>query len=109
MCGVRWIGRIAIAVGLAGVVAAGVIGLWPLRANGVTGSALRPHYSEYFSVYSLRPLPDRPTPADFRRAGVRLPIDAVHDRRRIVYDVFACGVLLTVAGAAASSRRPRRP
>ena len=107
---VRWVGRVAAAIGVAGIVAAVVIGFWPLHANGVSGSALRPHYGGMFYVgfYASGPLPDDPTPADLRRAGVRLPVDVVHDRRQIMYDVLGGAVLVTVGGAAVLTARSRR-
>lgn len=87
--------------------------LWPLHANGVEGSALMPRYSEYFGFAAYGVLPEHPTDADLRRAGVRLPQDVVWHRRHIVFGLLASAVGVIVAGGALviverrrSSRRP---
>jgi len=96
--------RITLLLGLALLVAAAVLMLWPLHANGVSGNALRPHYSG-FGWYSYVSLPPHPTHADFVRAGITVPQDVVHDRRVLSAAIGAGGaVLLLVAGVV----RPRR-
>ena len=100
------LGWSAIALGFAGVVVAGVVVLWPLHANGVSGSALRPHYTGFgWTTYAA--LPDHPTASDFRRAGVRLPQDVVEHRRHMAELVAALGVL-AIGGGAASILIARR-
>jgi hypothetical protein len=106
---VRLLGWIGLLLGAAGVVTAVVMGLWPLHENGVSGSALVPHYSRYFGFSAAGPMPRNPTQDDLRRAGVVFPMDVVHDRRLTVSEVFAGSVLLLVAGAAAVVAGRRRP
>ena len=107
---VRWVGRVAAAIGVTGIVAGIVIGFWPLHANGVSGSAVRPHYAGtfYFGFYASASMPDNPTTADLRRAGVRFPVDVVRDRRQVMYDVLGGAVLVAVGGAAVLTARSRR-
>lgn len=81
--------------------------LWPLHANGLSGTALRPHYSD-FGWFAYAPLPTHPTPADLRDAGVTLPQDLVATRRRQAAELGGAGLLLAAAGAVASARRGAR-
>jgi hypothetical protein len=67
-------------VGLAAVIAAAMLLFWPLDEPGVAGTALTPHYRE-FGWYSYSPLPDHPSVADFRKAGIPVPQDTVHRRQ----------------------------
>ena len=98
---------IAFAVALTLVAAAVAVLLWPLHANGVSGSALTPRYSHYFGISSAEPIPEHPTKADLRRAGVRLPQDVVTHRRHIALALVAAGLTLAAATAASSALRHR--
>ncbi|MDQ1683641.1 MAG: hypothetical protein QOC82_378 [Frankiaceae bacterium] len=95
--------RIAVTLGLALIVAAAVLMLWPLRANGVRGNALQPHYTS-FGWYSYASLPVHPTHADFIRAGITVPQDVVHDRRVLSAGIAAGGAVM-LAGAVALRKR----
>lgn len=101
----------AFAAALLTAAAAIAILLWPLHANGVTGSALMPHYSEYFGFTTFKPLPDPATNDDLRRAGVRLPIDVVWHRRHIAIGLLSGAAALGAAGVTVLvvGRRRRRP
>lgn len=87
------------------VLAAVLVLVWPLRANGLSGSALNPHYRE-FGFTSYLPLPERPTHAQLRAAGLVLPQDVVERHRHWAELLAAVGaaLLLTVL---ISLRRPR--
>ncbi|HTZ43435.1 MAG TPA: hypothetical protein VMB79_06195 [Jatrophihabitans sp.] len=93
----RTVIRVTLAAGLALFLAAVVVLLWPLRADGVTGSALRPHYAG-FGWTTFVPLPPHPTEADLRAAGVPLPQDAVAHRRHVARALGLPGLALTAAG-----------
>jgi hypothetical protein len=98
-------------LGIAGVVIAGVVLLWPLHANGVSGSALRPHYRSFgFALVTGGPLPRHVTVAYLRSAGVRLPQDVVDHRREIAYALVGTGLVVAVGGAVTwlIGRRERR-
>jgi hypothetical protein len=101
----------AFAAGLLTAAVAVTVLLWPLHANGVTGSALMPHYSEYFGFMTTRPIPDPATNDDLRRAGVRLPIDVVWHRRHIAIGLLGGAAALGAAGATGLivGRRRRQP
>lgn len=80
--------------------------IWPLHANGVTGNALRPHYGD-FGWFTYAPLPSGEVSTDaLRAAGVRMPQDAVRDRRHAAEGCVGLGLLLLGAGAV-SARRGR--
>ena len=96
---VHRIGTTVLATSLVAVAAAVAILLWPLHANGVAGTALLPKYSEYLAFTTDKPLPDRTTNDDLRRAGVRLPIDVVWHRRHIAIALLGGGVALGAIGA----------
>lgn len=99
-----WVGRGAVGAGLAGISAACVLALLPMTGNGVTGNAVHPHYGDFgWSAYA--PVPDNPTAADLRAAGVRLPQDRVARRRQVAATAGALGVALCAGGAAARRRR----
>lgn len=86
------------------IVAAGVVmAFWPLHADGVRGSALRPRYSD-FGWFSYTPMPSHVTVADLSAAGVRTPFDVVDERRRLAGGVVAAGLILAGALAIASVR-----
>ena len=98
--------RVAVTLGLALIVAAAVLMVWPLHANGVRGNALQPRYTS-FGWYSYAAVPARPTHADFIRAGITVPQDVVHDRRVLSAELAGGGVVLLIgAGIAFARRRP---
>jgi len=99
---VRNVRRILVIFGAAGVVAGLAFLLWPLHAPGVTGSAATPHYRD-FGWQSYSPLPDRPTAADLRRAGISLPQDLVRERRYVAVAAAVAGV--AALGIAQLARR----
>lgn len=96
--------RVALLLGLALLVAAAVLMLWPLHANGVSGNALQPHYTS-FGVEAYAPIPTHPTRTDFVKLGIAWPHDIVHDRRVLSAAIAAGGAFLLIAAAAL---RPRR-
>lgn len=100
-----------VAGALAVLVAALVLALVPLRAQGIAGTAVEPTYTEY-SFLVVGELPEQPTDDQLRAAGVALPQDAVRDRRQLVAGLAAVSALLALLGtvrtARASSREPRR-
>jgi hypothetical protein len=101
---VRRAGLVA-ALGL--LAAALALVLWPMHGNGLSGNALRPHYSS-FGWYSYVAMPQHPTHEDFLRAGITMPQDVVRDRRILAAIVAATGVmLLGGVGATAALRRAR--
>jgi len=95
--------RIAPLLGLALVVAATVLMLWPLHANGLSGNAFQPHYKG-FGWYSYTPPPAHYLTAYFIDAGPT-PQDLVHDRRVLSAAIAAGGAVLVLATAVI---RPRR-
>ena len=101
--------RLVAVLGLALLIAAAVLMLWPLHANGVHGNALQPHYSG-FGWYAYTSLPAQPTHADFVRAGITVPQDVVHDRRILAAAVAAAGAVALLGAALirpAASRQRR--
>lgn len=92
-----WVPGAALLAGAAAVL------LWPLRAEGVRGSALRPSYGD-LGWFAYGPLPEHPTTDDLRAAGVVVPQDAVTRRREVAGAIAVGGVLLLVAGAALRRR-----
>jgi len=96
--------RVVALLALALLVAAAVLMLWPLDANGVHGNAFQPHYSD-FGWYSYASLPAHPTHADFVRAGITVPQDVVHDRRVLSAAIAAGGVVLLLSAALLRSRK----
>jgi hypothetical protein len=105
---VQAITRGSIGAALALAAAAAALVLWPVHANGVSGTALWPHYAD-FGWTSYAPLPTHPTVADLRAAGVAFPQDLVRHRRHVA-EVLAVASLLAVgvAGAARIARRGGR-
>jgi len=101
---VRMVGRLSGVTGFAAAALALALLLWPLNAPGVRGSALTPHYRD-FGWYAYVPLPKHPTLADFRRAGIPLPMDKVHRRRTTA---LSAAVVSAVAFAAHVVLRRRR-
>jgi hypothetical protein len=95
---VQTLGRSCVLAGIGSVLAACIVMLWPLHANGVSDMALRPHYNEYFSFTTYEQLPDHPTNDDLRHAGVRRPVDVVWRRRHIAEILAGTGVVLAAAG-----------
>lgn len=85
-------------IGAAALLAAVSVLLWPLRANGVTGSAIAPRYSRFVGFFAYEVLPRHPTAAQFRRAGVQLPQDVVAHRRDLAVGLAAGGAGLVLAG-----------
>ena len=96
------------ALGIAALITAGVLMLWPIHANGVSGNAMQPHYRQ-FSLEADQPLPAHPTRADFVRLGLTWPHDIVNDRRAWAAITAGSGfALICLAMAAtAASRRAR--
>jgi hypothetical protein len=93
---------VAAALVLAGATAA----VWPLRANGVRGSAIAPHYRDFYvGVTSYQPLPQHVTVAQLRRLGARLPGDAVDQRRRLAAGLAATGLILALSVTLSTQRR----
>jgi hypothetical protein len=92
-------------VALAGAL---VVLLWPLHANGVSGTALLPRYHDFgWVAYDGPSLPaDRPlTLDDLRHAGVRVPQDVVERRRRIAAVEFAAVLVVVLGWSEADQRR----
>ncbi|HET7303538.1 MAG TPA: hypothetical protein VFJ12_03175 [Segeticoccus sp.] len=96
--------RALVGLGALAVLAAGVLLLVPLRADGVSGNAISPRYSD-FGWFSYEPLPEHATIADLRAAGVRAPQDAVADRRREAAVTAAAGATLLGTGVLLHRRR----
>lgn len=97
--------RVFLALGTAAVVAAVVLMVTPVGAEGVSGNAISPRYSD-FGWVSYTPLPEDSTLADLRAAGVRVPHDAVAARRYEAGGAFAGGLVLLAVALLLS--RPRR-
>lgn len=93
-----------IAAGVLALVGAVVLMLVPVRADGVSGNAIAPRYSS-FGWFSYRPVPQDATIADLRRAGVRVPQDAVADRRSQAAATAVGGVVSLGAGLVLVRRR----
>jgi len=89
-------------LGLLAVAAAGALLLWPVNGNGVSGNALRPHYSDT-GWFAYVPAPTDPSKADLREASVALPEDVVTQRRRLAGGIGVVGLVLV-----ATSYRIRR-
>jgi hypothetical protein len=90
------------------VVAGVVVAFWPLHANGVSNNAVAPRYHPFaVGVTSYEPLPQHVTIADLRRLGVRVPQDAVEERRRLAAALAAAGLIVALT-VALSAERPRR-
>jgi hypothetical protein len=100
---------IAACAGTGTLLAAVVSVLLPLHANGVSGTALTPHYARYwgFTVSAPRELPVNPTFSELRAAGVTFPRDVVTERRHAAAVVAAAGfvLLLVAAGCTLASHR----
>jgi hypothetical protein len=92
--------RGVVALGLAAVVAALVLALWPLHGNGVSGSALRPHIAREFGFTTYKPLPANPTRSQLRAAGIVFPSDVVERRRHQAAAIGALGLIVVVAAVA---------
>ena len=90
--------------GAALVVAALAALLWPLRADGLRGNALRPTYGD-FGWFAYAPVPDHPTTDDLRAAGVRVPQDAVARQREVAAALAAGGAVLLLGAAVVLRRR----
>jgi hypothetical protein len=103
---VKRIGQLLLTVGFVAILSAAVMVVWPLHANGVSGSALVPHYKD-FGFQSYVSLPRYASLADLRRAGLPLPQDAVAHRRDLVYWVLGCGIALAAAGSVMAVRGRR--
>lgn len=95
------------AAALLSLLASVAVLLWPLSGLGVSGNALAPKFSRQFvfGVSTYSPLPDRPTAADLRNAGVVLPKDRVADRRRGAAAVLAAGLIIASGGLFVQARR----
>ena len=98
----RW----AAVLGVTGLVIGLALALAPIHANGVNGNAISPRYGDFeIGFNSYRPMPDRYTTDDLRAAGVRMPTDAVSERRREVALVSSIGAVFLVGGFALRRRR----
>lgn len=85
--------RVVLGSGLAAIVVALGLMVAPIRADGVSGNAIAPRYTD-FGWFAYEPLPDHPTSDDLRSAGVRVPQDAVAERRRESAAIAAAGLAL---------------
>ena len=89
--------RTATLSGTALLLAAAVLALLPLWADGVSGNALRPEYGS-FGWVAYAPLAADAGPDELRAAGVDLPEAAVARRRATVAVVALAGVVLVGVG-----------
>ena len=88
------------------VIAGAILALWPLHADGVRGSAALPRYRGFdVSVESYQPLPQHVTISDLRRLGVRVPQDAVEQRRRLAGSLAAGGLVLALTATLWAERK----
>ena len=99
--------RTAVLTGIASLLAAAVLALLPLTADGVSGNALRPEYGSS-GWFAYAPLPPEPTLDELRAAGVELPQDAVARRRGGVAVLGLAGVVLLGVGTLRRGSGPRR-
>ena len=99
----RW----AVALGIVLIAWALAVAIWPLHANGVSGSALWPNYAKAVGFTTYQPLPANPTLGELRHVGVHLPQDAVAHRRHLVELLAVVGVIAIGLGLA--MRKFRRP
>ncbi|HET7304298.1 MAG TPA: hypothetical protein VFJ12_07080 [Segeticoccus sp.] len=88
--------RVLVAAGAVAVVAAAVLLLAPIGADGVSGNAISPLYHD-FGWFAYAPLPEHATFDQLRAAGVRVPQDAVATRRREAAAAALVGVALLSA------------
>lgn len=86
-----------VAPGLAGLAGGIALLLWPLNSPGAGGNAISLHYRD-FGWFSYAPLPDNPSRADLRRAGVTFTDDDVAERRRGAAVLAGLGVVGLAAG-----------
>jgi len=101
--------RLLAGYGLALIVLAAALLVWPLRGTGIDGNALFPQYSEFsFGWSAYAPMPANPSPEDLRRAGVPLPRDSVAQRRAQAGVVAGIGVVLLAAAVVAARSGRRR-
>ncbi|MCW2497964.1 hypothetical protein [Jatrophihabitans sp.] len=105
----RWVSRVIIGVGVVLVAVGLTVLLWPLHANGVSGSALLPHYAKELGFQTSYALPLHPTLGELRLAGVRLPGDVVAHRRRLGELVGGIGLALVVVSSVFAARHRRWP
>lgn len=96
--------RVLLATGLATTATALALLIAPIRAEGVSGNAIAPRYGP-FGAFAYKPLPEHPTVNDLHSLGVRVPQDAVAERRRQAAAIAAGGLTLLLA---ALLTRPRR-
>lgn len=105
---VRRLGTWLVAAGLVIVTASVVLLLWPLDNSGIRGNALFPDYRDW-GWFTYHPMPQHPTPEDFRRAGITLPQDYVAQRRRTAAVIAALGVATLTTGLLLRRRPPAKP
>lgn len=99
--------RVVVGSGFAAIVVALGLMVAPIRADGVSGNAIAPRYTD-FGWFAYEPLPDHPTSDDLRSAGVRVPQDAVAERRRESAAIAAVGMALLLVAFIAQPRRSRQ-
>src|SRR4051794_38854428 len=89
----RRLARVLGVLGSTAIVVSVVLLLLPLHGSGLSGNALRPHYSSFgFGLEAEHPLPATPTRAQMRAAGVVFPQDVVNDRRHLCEGLALGGV-----------------
>lgn len=93
-----------LAAGTAALFAAVILALVPIGAEGVAGNAIRPRYTN-FGWFAYAPMPEHPTAADLREAGLRPPQDAVTDRRLTVAVIAGAGIASLAAGLIIGRKR----
>lgn len=96
--------RVVLGCGIAAIAVALGLMAAPIRAQGVSGNAIAPQYSG-FGWFSYEPLPEHPTIKDLRSAGVRVPQDAVAERRWEAAIIAAAGVAALSTGMLMGRRR----
>jgi hypothetical protein len=106
---VRRASKWVMADGVVALVGAFVILLLPLDADGVSGSALRPHYRDQVVGISISgPLPDWFTASSLPMGGFEIPQDVVAHRRHVAELVGSLGAVVLAFGCAMAVAGKRR-
>jgi hypothetical protein len=102
--------KLAVVACLLGVATAVVLGFWPLHGPGISGSAIAPHVAHEFGFYTYTtvPLPEHPTHAQLRAAGLVFPQDRLATRRREAATTAAVSLIALVVASSVLLRRGRR-